>query len=583
MKKRGQKPDAYTYSILLRGYSARTPLSSSDVARARKIYESLYLPNSPVKPNIIHTNIMVEICARAGALDLLFEVGSRLSESGPNSPDQITYTSIFNALSNAQNSDKPDPHERRTKLVSQARRVWLDIIEKWKSGSLLLGEELVCSMGRVLLISPSLEDHDSVFTLLEDSMRIPRQTLGAFMESLHESGSQGTQEMAVISDSDSPKPKRKIRQRTITKYKINKYEKKSPLTAGLDFLIPGSKPSQAARPVSSEPSSKTSQAAGLIYSKPGNKTLSLLLATCAKLSRFKVASLYWDLLSSQFTPDTFNFIEYMRMLKISANASEATVVLREVYKLSRDRKSTVQFHPLMWEHGMAACYRTGSTKAALRDATRILIILQMSTAEPSFNVIKTFTKILSQTEAGFPIEDIMRAEESLMMVFGNFKSLYAFGRTETNGPPSASETLNKLISDIDPEWRLAPNPSYRLSLSRIDLLTEARSRLSMEERKGIRDLGRRIEITLGTIIKLYEDVMSHGQVARIRSDLYRVRAWVFPRNRQLLDDVMEDNAAKDRDEQAQETAKPTHSRGLKFVYRSSPHMGSVHVVPRAAT
>ena len=605
MKKRGQKPDAYTYSILLRGYSAKTPLSNADLARARKIYESLYLPNSPVKPNIIHSNIMLELCARAGALDLLFKVGSQLSERGPNSPDQITYTTIFNALSNAKSSDSPSQvesqNESRIKLISQARRIWLDVIEKWKSGSLLLGEELVCSMGRVLLMSPLEEDHYTIFTLLEEFMRIPRQSPGAKKESLPKprlqsemeeskharigvplladhTDVQGVLEMATVEESRSVVDS--TSNLDPNSQMLSEFGS-SPAAITSANGSAQSKPSPRQHSISGH-EMKSLPVAGLVFSKPGGKTLSLLLATCAKLSKFKVANAYWDLLSSQFTPDTFNFIEYMRMLKISSNSSKATLVLRDVYKLSRSRKSTIQLHPAMWEHGMAACQRTNNSKVALRDATRILVMLQMSTAEPSFNVIEMFTKVLSRTEANFPVEDIMRAEESLMMAFGNFKSLYAFGRTETNGPPATSETLDKLMSEIDPEWQPVAKPSYRLSMSRIDLLTEARSRLSMEERKGIRDLGRRIEIALGTVIKMYEDVMSHDQVARVRSDLYRVRAWVFPRNLQLLDEVMEENATKEKDQQVQGTGESKPPRRSKVQYRSSPHIGSLRIAPGTA-
>ncbi|KAL8872946.1 MAG: hypothetical protein Q9174_001519, partial [Haloplaca sp. 1 TL-2023] len=181
MKKRAQKPDAQTYTILLRGLSWY-PGYPDSLNKALKIYHSMFAENCPVEPNIIHTNAALQVCALAKDLDALWGVAARLPTKGPGAPNNLTYTTILNAIKNiaahedpALGNDQQFP-ERRQRAVMQGRRIWEDIIPRWRSGDIWIDEELVCAMGRLLLLGETEQDNNDVLSLAQQVMSIPLQT-----------------------------------------------------------------------------------------------------------------------------------------------------------------------------------------------------------------------------------------------------------------------------------------------------------------------------------------------------------------------------------------------------------------------
>src|SRR5438034_2108631 len=130
MKKRGHKPDAHTYTIMLRGFVANIRKPQA-VQNALNVYNSMFAPNSAVAPNIIHTNAVINVCARGKDMDALWSVAGRLPENGPGAPDKWTFTTILNALaSNAQakasglhRGHEPEEHDE------QVRKVFDDAVE----------------------------------------------------------------------------------------------------------------------------------------------------------------------------------------------------------------------------------------------------------------------------------------------------------------------------------------------------------------------------------------------------------------------------------------------------------------------
>jgi len=76
MKKRAQFPDNYTYMMVLRGLGFRShigqPVKEENVSKAVAIYTSMNAPTSRVKPNIMHTNAALNVCALALDMDALW-------------------------------------------------------------------------------------------------------------------------------------------------------------------------------------------------------------------------------------------------------------------------------------------------------------------------------------------------------------------------------------------------------------------------------------------------------------------------------------------------------------------------------
>lgn len=181
MKKRAQPPDSHTYTIIFRGLAVHKSLPHS-LIRALSIYSSMFAPNSPVKPSITHSNAVLKVCARRLDMDALYGIAAKLPTHGAGAPDNLTFTTILNAVRHAawtfdgsEIGEKPEETaERRHRAAMEGRRMWDDIIKRWRKGDIWIDEELVCAMGRLLLISRHPQDLDDVLSLVEQTMAIPR-------------------------------------------------------------------------------------------------------------------------------------------------------------------------------------------------------------------------------------------------------------------------------------------------------------------------------------------------------------------------------------------------------------------------
>lgn len=552
MKKLGQKPDSYTITILLRGYKLLPQGKSSSLFTALNIYDSMFKPNSPVKPQIIHSNAMLEACAREGDIEAMFSVAARLNESGVNSPDDITYTIIFNAIANTKPSDK----EERQRLISHARRIWVDVLKCWKSGRLVMNEILVCSLGRVLFSGRRESDLDDIFSLIQQTMRIPRQferlvQRGPARETGKELEATEPDALETVNQKDTGPSHVQEDTNPEARFDLNALFDDGKQSGSQGLIDIDASESDAARPLQMIPKAKCKsmelnesskntvpkpefdviETAGLVFGKPGNITLSLLVNTCASLKKYDGGKKYWDLLTQKITPDTLNYVNYMKLLKEAYDHSAATDLLREVYKASKDRKRSIQMNPILFWHAMGACAGSKQGETALRDGVRILAVLQMCGAEPLPEVVKIFAQIVSHGEARYPFKDVERAIESLMITFGNSKSLYAFGRTDGNGLNGPSPALTEVMRDIDSGWQSRIDRNrFGLAKRRRDHVFEARRSVSQHDRKDLRELGREIERAIGQVLNNYQKSLTHEQLTRIRADLYRVRAWIFPRH-----------------------------------------------------
>lgn len=182
MKKRSQLPNVQTFTIIFRGLS-KSQHPKLAVAEAVKLYNVL-LADRRLQPNSIHLNAVLSVCSRANDLDSLFLIANTLNDS-TRAATPYTYTTILNALRHhalKENAASDTLSEEQTatnlqRTVDRARSIWVEVIEKWQAGKLLIDEELVCAMGRVQLLSPKREQKRQVLDLLTQTMNIPNLTL----------------------------------------------------------------------------------------------------------------------------------------------------------------------------------------------------------------------------------------------------------------------------------------------------------------------------------------------------------------------------------------------------------------------
>jgi pentatricopeptide repeat protein len=185
MKKRAQFPDSYTYLLLLRGLAKPhhhgQVVRESNLVKAMSIYNSMSSPTSRVKPNIIHTNAALRVCSAALDMDALWSIASRLPSSGDGSPDHVTYAILLNGIRHGAFGNSPEDVSvdqvaiRRNSAVQEGRRIWQEVIAKWRAGEIHIDEELVCAMGRLLQMSSRMSDWDDVLNLIRQTMKIERQ------------------------------------------------------------------------------------------------------------------------------------------------------------------------------------------------------------------------------------------------------------------------------------------------------------------------------------------------------------------------------------------------------------------------
>jgi hypothetical protein len=352
MKKRSQFPDAYTYTILLRGLSINAQ-TSGVLQKALSIYHSLSAPNSRVEPSIIHTNAALRVCARAMDMDALWGVAGKIPEKGPQSANVVTYLTIINAIrqnllvAGPRDETENETAARREAGIVEARRLWESIIARWREADLKLDEELVCAMGRLLLIGSRPRDWDDVLSLVEQTMDIPR-----LVPRLGTSERKG----AGLPHVRAP--------RTPAHLRIDN-----------DHLAPGESPTRGDEFLPLTPQGVARVVSNpLTYVQPGNNTLSVVQEACQKIVANKAAQEYWDLLTDPTTydiaPDINNL--HMRLRNLRQNrASSAVVALLQNDMLAKG----IVPRPGTFRIAMSTCLRDKNNHNSLKNAGQVLQIM----------------------------------------------------------------------------------------------------------------------------------------------------------------------------------------------------------------
>ncbi len=343
MKKRGHKPDAHTYTIMLRGFTSNVNRPQA-VENALSVYNSMFAPNSAVTPNIIHTNAIINACARAKNMDALWSVAGKLPEHGPGAPDKWTFTTILNALSASAQRDasqirNDNNGEASAKVfdvaVNDGRKLWEDIVGRWRNGDVMIDQPLVCAMGRLLLLGSQTKHWNDIFALVEQTMNIPR---------LRNAGKEAPALEAPQNDAST----------------------------GNEFA-----------PVSIEPKEATNDKFGAmsssVYAVPGNNALDMLLRAAIMVKNVPAGRMYWDLLTDRagphkVEPDAANLASYLRLLRISRSSKVMTELLQ---KAAEDAQLPKEF----WKRGtfviaMSTCVRDKNNPNVFDHASKVVDLMQ---------------------------------------------------------------------------------------------------------------------------------------------------------------------------------------------------------------
>lgn len=345
MKKRAQVPNAKTYTIIFRG-CAESLHPKLAVAETTRIYNFMVAMGA-LKPNTIHMNAALEVCARAGDLESLFTILKSANET-LRAPDAHTFTIVLNALSHDfKNTDKGlGPVDRDAKLevqqhIQRANAVWADVMTRWRGAKVVVDEHLVTAMGRVLLTG-EYKDNESILDLVEQVMRIPRlDKVGGKLPLAPGVDAKTPPQTGAGSDSATPAP-------------VSLDD--APVVSNLS---PKSRRELAASRANSSP----------LYARPGPKTLSLVLKALGKIRKTSSAPKYWAYFTQSLgvTPDRDNYFSYLHAL---ASGHASTQVAALVPAMPTEILSFITFRI-----AFGACVHDNLNKDSFRNACAIFDVM----------------------------------------------------------------------------------------------------------------------------------------------------------------------------------------------------------------
>ena len=389
MKKRGHKPDAHTYTIMLRGYANLAKRrAKTSVQGAMKIWNNLVQEKSGVTPNTIHLNSVVSVCAKALDMDALWEVIRQVPETGVGAADAWTYTTVLNALqagalkkaaeiseqdhqarlpiprSRDHDGSAEDQEPKWLKLnktfhhaVRNGKQLWTEIVLRWRKGELVMDERLVCSMGRLLMTSPYQNSLLDIFSLAAQTMGL--QNFRASVARQLPPGSIDTRfedEDGIIKTADELRDDKALDD-------VRQDDAAPELHVEVFNAI-----------------SITDLSSPTAYALPGNNTLSLLIEAATLLKAPGVGKKYWDTLTDEtgsytVSPDAQNLTAYLRLLRISRASRLAAELITADYS---DGKVLTDFLGKRGTYVMAmsCCARDKNNQNVFGNAEKILDVME---------------------------------------------------------------------------------------------------------------------------------------------------------------------------------------------------------------
>jgi hypothetical protein len=468
MKKRAQTPDAHTYTILFRGLADIQDASPhrQNLDRALSIYQSMLATNSPVKPNIIHTNAVMKVCGRAGDIDAMMGIAAQLQEKGLRAPNNLTYTTIFNAMRLHVQAEK-DVEVAETlkrKTMDDARRIWFDVVVRWRK-DMRIDEELVCSLGRLLLLG-NAKDVDDIFSLVQQTMDVPRQhpVLGSKARSRMDPSLQGNK--AAL-----PQPEDEMRSG-----ESSEAADTAASTQGEDGEEPEVVQRWDGKLQTSTAGEETTNTRGHLV-KPGQNTLSLVAEALLQLRMKDSMVKYWNIFTKQLSvnPDSPNYHAYLRVLK-TARASSETVQLVLAMPRRMVEYKTIRI-------AMSTCGRDKMNPSAFQNAGKILDLMQSCLSDTDIGVLHTY------------LEVCVGGRETIREACNNDDTRYAHGQRMLRGLTRLDPHLNSMKSIL----AFGSSPTVELS---------SRDQSNSEERRnGLLAL-------MGEMVSAYDQLLNNAMVPR---------------------------------------------------------------------
>ncbi|CAK7227864.1 hypothetical protein SBRCBS47491_006713 [Sporothrix bragantina] len=416
MKKRAQLPNAQTYSIIFRG-CAHSQYPKQAVFQATRIYNAM-LARERVKPNTMHMNAVLNVCSRAKDIESLFNIVNTANKD-TRRPDNLTYTTVLNGLRYATVQPGEQPDVKSTDGVDEvylnkepvavsirhARALWDEVIRYWRQGVIIVDEELVCAMGRVLRMG-SRNDNDDILSLVQQTMGIERPDKPA------SPAIDTPKEAPEEAPKKAPKEAKEAETKTDTKAETKTEAEAAPTSAPVRVSPLTSAPGIASL-TAPNISSRT------IFARPGANTLSLILMSISATRKTSFAAYYWTTLTGppyNVVPDSENWYRLLSALR-RGHASTKTVEL--IAKMP-----TEYMNARIFQLVMATCAADNLNEHAFSNAGKILELMNKVLPVPDTKTLQLYLKTALTSSRRY--RETMRTEVDNPSA--RDKAKFAFGR-----------------------------------------------------------------------------------------------------------------------------------------------------------
>ncbi|KAI3398455.1 hypothetical protein diail_9136 [Diaporthe ilicicola] len=373
MKKRAQLPNAQTYTIIFKG-CADSQHPKLAVSEALKIYNAM-LASSRLKPSITHLNAVLDVCARAQDLESMFV--TLRSADRARAPNSWTYTIILNALRHqpsnhkalADGSDADGDAVKKSieTTIQRAKLVWDEVMSRWKKNEIIMDEELMCAMGRLLLLGGAKET-ESILALLSDVLGAPRldQELPSSQEEEHDSNQNDESQSPPV-----PKTTQQQQQRQ-----------------------------------------QQRQLQGAAKPMAGKNTISLVMKVLGLGRRTKLAAKYWDYLTGTLgiVPDKWNYKHYLDSLSTGAASGKAARIIRGMPADMVDG--------LVIRRGLLMCHFDGYNENAFDNASIIFDAMMQKMKTPDPECMKLFLQVATSNHRKFDDRIKYPVESKAKLAYG---------------------------------------------------------------------------------------------------------------------------------------------------------------------
>jgi hypothetical protein len=342
--------------------------------------------------------------------------------------------------------------------------MWDDIVGRWTAGDLKLDEELVCAMGRLLLVGSAPQDADDVLSLVEQTMNLPRAVprMGDPARKTHHpvTHAPGARETAEEAEHDFQDERDAI----VAPESLADVE-----AVPVEILDGEAAPDRSA---DRTPTFGTPKPGGefdpiplkarqvVRFAKPSHNTLSLLVDACTRMHASAAAQNYWGLLTApggghNITPDADNYHMYLRLLRVNRASRAAATIVSQMVEPTHTGGLGVPPQAKTFRIALSACIRDGQNPNVLESARKLMDLMLQHLEEPDLKACDMYVDVLvraiSNRRLSASWQPLFESLRTLELVMTNLRSLTAFGNWRGPDSDSATRLLRNEAVVCDPE------------------------------------------------------------------------------------------------------------------------------------